>query len=115
MAGGNWDPVQIIPELDTSSLRRAVGSYWPSWQTRRRSGSTLGLSSRARVAPRPTTDREGSGAFAVAGHWIANVELVPDRGTFLPGPAVGIALVYWISTSSSNGYLWWSEDPIELQ
>jgi hypothetical protein len=56
-----------------------------------------------------------SGAFAVQGHWVANVRLY-SRGTFQPGPAVGIAVVHWKDKSNNtNGYIWWSEDPIELQ
>jgi hypothetical protein len=55
----------------------------------------------------------GSGAFLTPGKWVANVELY-SRGRFVPGLAVGIALVY-VRNGNNNEYLWWSEDPIELQ
>jgi hypothetical protein len=114
MAGGNWDPVQNITSgrVDFSTgpldLTGLPGNPTPRWVDAWIVQSSTG-------SAQTYYGSKGSGAFAVAGHWIANVRLY-NRGTFLPGPAVGIALVYWKDTnSSSKGYLWWSEDPIELQ
>jgi hypothetical protein len=104
----NWDPVQIITngrvDFSTGPLV-LTGTQKPKWVDAWIVQSSTGS---AQTYYGSVT----SGAFA-AGKWIANVQLY-SRGKFQPGPAVGIALVYW-KDGTNNGYIWWSEDPIELQ
>jgi hypothetical protein len=105
----NWDLVQNITsgrvDFSTGPLV-LTGNQTPKWVDAWIVQSSTGSAQSYYGSAR-------SGAFAVAGHWIANVRLY-NRGTFLPGPAVGIALVHW-RDGNQNGYIWWSEDPIELQ
>jgi hypothetical protein len=110
----NWDPVQYITtsgptigrvDFSTGPLV-LTGSQTPTWVDAWIVQSSTG-------SAQTYYGSKGSGAFAVAGHWIANVQLY-SRGKFKPGPAVGIALVYW-KDGGNNGYIWWSEDPIELK
>lgn len=106
----NWDPVQNIAangrvEFPTGPLALGVNetAKWvDAWIVQSKSGSAQTYYGSAT-----------SGAFGAAGKWIANVRHY-NRGTFLPGPAVGIALVY-VKDGNNNEYLWWSEDPIELK
>jgi hypothetical protein len=106
----NWDPVQYITnglvEFPTGPLV-LTGTQKPKWVDAWIVQSSTG-------SAQTYYGSRGSGAFAVNGHWIANFRHY-SRGTFLPGPAVGIALVYWKDDDNNNGYIWWSEDPIELQ
>jgi hypothetical protein len=104
----NWDAVQQITngrvELAKGPLDLTVNQK-PKWVDAWIVQSSTG-------SAQTYYGSESSGAFAVAGKWIANTRLY-NRGTFQPGPAVGIALVYW-KDGNQNGYIWWSEDPIEL-
>jgi hypothetical protein len=105
----NWDPVQTIVnghvDFPTGPLV-LTGNQKPKWVDAWIVQSSTG-------SAQTYYGSKTSGAFNTPGKWIANVRLY-SLGNFLPGPAVGIALVYW-KDGNNNGYIWWSEDPIELQ
>ena len=112
----NWDPVQTLTggrvdfstgPLDLTGLPGNPVNPKPKWVDAWIVQSSTG-------SAQTYYGSASSGAFAVGGHWIANVRLY-NRGILLPGPAVGIALLYWKADNNVNGYLWWSEDPIDLQ
>ena len=109
MAGGNWDsPLKISqygrvewPQgpltLDQNVNEQA--RYVEAWVVQASTGSAQ--SSRGRAYNFPP------------GKWKADFE-VYRRGNFLPGPAVGIALV-WARIGVNNTYFWWSHDPLILE
>ena len=105
----NWDLFQHLTNgqvLSSTGPLVLTGNQMPKWVDAWIVQSSTG-------SAQTYYGSASSGAFAVGGQWKANVRLY-SRGTFLPGPAVGIALVYW-KDGNNNGYIWWSEDPIELK
>jgi hypothetical protein len=110
MAGGNWHPVQYIAPNGRVEFPKGplalTGGDTPKWVDAWIVQSSTG-------SAQTYYGSVSSGAFAMPNEWTANVRLY-NRGSFQPGPAVGIALLY-VKDGSNNEYFWWSEDPIELQ
>jgi hypothetical protein len=111
MAGGNFDDPQTLNggrvEWPTGPLTLAANET-PLWIQAWIVQASTGSAQTCWGAPQHNSFPPG--------RWIANLNQF-NRGTFQPGFAVGIALV-WTQIGPANtprpAYFWWCGDPIRL-